>query len=364
MLHRLAQRSCLAALLMLFAAPAHAQDANLPSVAILDCGKNCGIRTAPKRLDDSKPFFPDQEALSYPQNYDAEAFVMIRFTVTAQGTVDDPVVEKLIGPKAFAENSLDALKSRRYQPATADGKPVDFPNMLVSFNFRYSRLQLSAREEVANAYQKAQGLIDDKQFADANAVLLPVLSLEHLNFYERSMVSMLLADSYMGLKDYLLAREYIRDATIMNGDFLDKEGLTSALRLRVRLDALTGQYADAFEAYGTLQKKTDLDANDTDTKLIGVLRKRLDDPRPIMVPGMIPATGYFPLWDHTLLRRHFSFPQVTGKVDRFELRCDQQRIASSVSTTAEWHVPDDWSNCMLDVFGDAGAKFTVLESND
>jgi TonB family protein len=358
-LRRFALWPCLAVVLGTFAV--RAQDADLPAYTILNCGKSCGIRTDPKPIGERHGEFPAGWGENMPGT---ESYVVIRLTSAADGSVQDPVVERLIGPSKFADTALEFVKTWRYQPATVNGKAVARLNWMVQVQYLFNPPVLGARQKVYDAYRAAQELIDANKFDEANAVLLPILSLEDLNFYERCMVSLLLARSYLASQDYLTAREYIINATLDDGLFLSKPGLVSAVRLRIRLDALTGQYADAFEWFDKLKKHATLDADDSDAKLVGILHARLDDPRPIAVSGVIPVTEYLPIWTHTLLRRHFAFSALTGKLDRFELLCDQQKIASPITTAAEWHVPQDWSNCSLDVFGEAGAKFRVVESNE
>jgi hypothetical protein len=221
-----------------------------------------------------------------------------------------------------------------------------------------------ARDSVYSDYNKAKDLIDARNYSGAIALLTPVLSLERLNFYEREMVSLLLSASYLGLKDYITVGEYAEAATLFNGRYLTPPARTMTIRLRITADVMTGDYADAFSWYGTLKKTESVGPDDPVTKLIDIAKARLADPNPIHVSGRIPAIGYVNLWSHTLLRRNFSFPTVTGKLANFVLDCDQQSLQSVISTTAEWHVPKSWSRCSLRVRGDPGATFTLLEANE
>jgi protein TonB len=46
------------------------------------------------------------------------------FTITAEGTVSDPYVERSSGYPELDKASLDCVKTWRYRPATEDGHPV------------------------------------------------------------------------------------------------------------------------------------------------------------------------------------------------------------------------------------------------
>lgn len=339
-----------------------AQDAFLPAYTVLRCESACGKWTQAKLID-RPTSFPSGEVHRWPE-YDAEALVRIRFTVTAEGSVENPVVERLVGPQSFAEHTLDSVKSWRYQPATMNGVPVAQPNSEVLLFYRFSPPELGARSSVFSALQNGRSLIEDRKFADSEAALLPVLRLPRLNFYERAMASYFLAIDESSLNHLAAASGYVDDALIDDGQSLSRAARENAIRLKIRIDATTGQYVDALRWFATLTRDRSLDPSDPDAKLIADVRARLVAPGPIAVTAKIPGAELSEPWHSTLVRRNFSFAHIDGKLDNFELRCDQQQIKSAVSDKAEWHVPKDWSNCSLDVFGAAGAEFQLVESRD
>lgn len=68
-----------------------------------------------------------------------------------------------------------------------------------------------------------------------------------------------------------------------------------------------------------------------------------------------------PLWAHTPVRRDFSFAEVNGNVERFEARCDYQRLSAQVATGTRWSLPAEWGDCRILVFGDDAATFEFVE---
>jgi TonB family protein len=349
--------------LLLIPPLALAQDSDIPAYTVLKCEAGCSPRTRPTADGSHRGYYPGPELHVFPQ-YKSEAFVLIRYTITAEGTVKDPVVEKLIGPQDFADGSVEAVKEWRYHPATMNGRPVPTYNWTAVMTYRFEPPERGARDKVYDAYGKARALLKEGKFAEAKAVLLPILSLDRLNFYERSMVSYLLALTDVQLKDYITAREFIEDATLSDGEFLGDTARIPAIRLRIEIDGLTGQFGDAMEWYGKLRKRTDVAPDDLETKLVDRIEARLADPKPLFIVGRIPVSGYLDEWSHVLLRRNFAFPAIEGKIDRFEMRCDQEEIESAVTDKAEWHVPKSWSNCHLTVFGKPGASFQLVETSD
>lgn len=334
-----------------------------PKPTILRCETGCPKWTDPKPIGTHSVVFPTSEKNATPP-FESDAYVLIHFAITADGHVKDPELVKVVGPQSFAEAALKAVKDWTYEPATADGAPVETPNWKTETNFVFDRT-VGARPLVVRKYSEARRLIREQKYSEAVTVLTPVLSMERLNFYERQMVSSLLADANLGLKDYLSAREYAQDATLLGGRFLDANGRATAGRLMVIANAVTGHYADALNWYDWLKKLDNgIGAEDPASQIIDDVKARLAKPDPISVMGRIPSSSFRVVWTHTLLRRNFAFPMVKGKLSSFTLDCDRQKIESAISTTAEWHVPKSWSNCTILVRGDPGATFELVEANE
>ena len=342
-------------------APASADE--LPKPTILRCETDCPKWTDPKPIGTHSVFFPTSEKDAAPP-FRSDAYVLIHVAITADGHVKDPELMKVVGPQDFAEAALKAVKDWTYEPATADGVPVETPNWKVETPFVHNPT-VGARPLIFRKYSEARRLIREQKYSEAVAVLTPVLSMERLNFYERQMVAYLLANANIGLKDYLSAREYAEDATVLGGRFLDVDGRIAAYRLMVITNAATGHYADALNWYGWLKKlDSGIGADDPASQMIDTVNARLAKPGSISAMGRIPLSSFKVAWTHTLLRRNFAFPMVKGNLSNFTLDCDRQKIESAISTTAEWHIPKSWSNCTILVRGDPGATFELVEANE
>jgi hypothetical protein len=70
--------------------------------------------------------------------------------------------------------------------------------------------------------------------------------------------------------------------------------------------------------------------------------------------------GGKPLWDYSPMRRTFSFANISGNVDRFEARCERQRISDKVRPGQTWSLDEAWGFCRVFVFGDDKATFDFL----
>jgi len=71
-----------------------------------------------------------------------------------------------------------------------------------------------------------------------------------------------------------------------------------------------------------------------------------------------------PLWSYVPARRTFSFSNVDGNVERFEVRCENERFSESIVTDKSWSLPADSGSCRVFVFDDDGASFDFVEHSD
>ncbi len=64
-----------------------------------------------------------------------EGWVVIRFTISASGTVKDPVVIDARPSRIFDREALRAIKKWKYKPKIEDGMAVERPNIKVKLTF-------------------------------------------------------------------------------------------------------------------------------------------------------------------------------------------------------------------------------------
>jgi hypothetical protein len=60
----------------------------------------------------------------------------------------------------------------------------------------------------------------------------------------------------------------------------------------------------------------------------------------------------------------FSFASLSGNVERFEVRCDNDRLQGSAFSGQRWTLPEGGSRCRVFVFGEDGDSFTFVEHQD
>jgi len=334
-------------------------DEDIPTYKVLTCESKCPAFTPAVPIDRPQPVYPHRDT-GFLDVY-TEAQVDVRFTIGSDGVVKNANIERLLGPPEFGDSALAAVAQYKYQPAIEDGHPVE-QNRRIRFTFQISNPIVGARAKVVSAYRDAVQLAKDKKTDEAIAALKAIIGQQRLNFYERTMVAFVLASIYVDQSNNSLALDQIRDATLNEGGFLDKRAQENAIRLRISLEAANGEFAEAFAWFEILKKHVTVGDDDSSAKLVGRLHALLDDSTPLELDASISPDAGAPPWQHTLLRRSFSFDAITGKLNNFEMRCDRHGIESAVSDKANWTVPKSWSGCVIYVSGAPGTKFQFVES--
>lgn len=78
---------------------------------------------------------------SYPEdaeNQNLGGWVLLRFTVTEQGTVQNPIVEDSEPQGVFDGSAIQAIREFRYEPQTSNGILIEKLNVFHMFKFRPS----------------------------------------------------------------------------------------------------------------------------------------------------------------------------------------------------------------------------------
>lgn len=343
--------------LALGAAPAFADD-DIPAFEVLTCEKDCPPFTRAVLLDNPGVHYPE----AYNRRVEfVEAMVDIDFIIAVDGSVKDVVVETLLGPQAFADAALQAIGGRKYRPATEGGKPVEECHR-ARFMFTMPGVtHPGGRAEMVNDYRKAVGLAKENKLGEAVAAMRAISAQPELNLYERTMAGYALAIMEQQSGDALAARDAVRIATLNRGRYLDQQSVDGAIRLRIHLEAMSGEFAESFAWFDILKARGPVASDDPEAVLVAKLHGAIAAPQPLAMRARIPAQGTPAFWQHTLLRRSFEFHDVAGKLDSFILRCQRHGIRSVISGKANWTIPAGWSGCFINVTGAPGSTFMFVE---
>ncbi len=291
-----------------------------------------------------------------------EAFVQLRLTVCTDGAIKNIVILKLIGPKEFATSAIDAIKDRKFAPATLNGQPVDQSRSRAIY-IRFSG-RPGAHISVVDAYNDAVKMIKEQKYDEAVASLTKMDADPKLSLYDRGMLANLLSAILILKGDFLTARNVVELPTTWFASKLPLGALKSLIRSRILADLGTGDIPDAVRFTAALMQTKDFDLADPLVKQVEDARIKFEAAPQFAILRKVPqidegGADYFPL-----TRRTFSFTITSGSLDKFSMDCRQQTIKSKITEKAEWHVPKDWDQCRLLVEGTPGTVFQINEFSD
>jgi tetratricopeptide (TPR) repeat protein len=331
----------------------------LPHLQLLTCGSVCMNFTPAKKVKHDFPKYPHGEL---GRKSVGEGFVWLRYTIGTDGKTHDIAPVYVLGDKAFAQRTIDAVTDWTFEPATVNLRSVPESTFLV-MHFNGASIELP-HPEVTDASNAAQTLIDGGKDEEARTTLEHALNTSQLNFADRSTLALPLAKLALKQKDYLEARRFVLMGTESGVGYVPLNLAADLWATRVNIDYYLGEYSDAFGTFELLKANPQLDPGPAERQRLDQIRAKTDATPQLITRAMIPNDDEGTVYWHGLYRRSFQFAVASGSLDKFTLSCAQSSMDSKISLTAMWHVPLSWSNCIIYVSGAPGTVFNIIETND
>jgi len=309
----------------------------------------------------------DQATPSFPSGLrrGQEGWVSINYVITPEGNVSNPVILDSVGGVGFEESAREVVAEWRFE---APGEELANNTTNIRFEIKDGRDLATA-----NFMRRYQGILQHLHYEEtekARSSVESTLQRGGWNLYESTMLWLMVGrvDGAEGNNVGKL-EHYRRALGVSNRNSLADDDLRDLLVKMFTLEMELSQYA---AAKSTLNRLTVLPGSEPQlTELreqIAELEKQLDSDAPITAEAMLfnpcNATEGEPLWSYTPVRRSFSFARLDGNVERFEVRCERDRLEGPVKTGTSWALPEKAKNCRVIVFGDDGASFQFVEHNE
>jgi TonB family protein len=306
--------------------------------------------------------FPEEDAAN-----ESEGWVRLGFTIAADGATKDIVVLDRVGPASMARAARLAVARWKYKPATEGSQSVEQYGNTAELLFRDESIGNTAvHGPVVTKFDEARALVSAAKYSEGIAVLEQTLDIP-ATLYEQAKIGFALAFAYEKSNDMPRALAHLRHALVERGRFVEKAVVPAAQRLRMRLEVANGNlhYAacapalaggDTFDPGGADLKQTAKTADDA--------KARLKSAAPLSIDASLvadPGSGKGGVWEHTLTRRKFKFASFVGQVSEYRLTCIRQATKTTVDATSQWEVPRNAGPCVLRVYGEVGAAFTLIE---
>ena len=309
----------------------------------------------------------DQKNPSYPSGLrrGQEGWVSVNYIITPEGMVVDPVIVDSVGGRVFEESVRKAIVDWRFEP----------PGELLANNTTNIRFEIHNGRDMAtsNFMRRYQGILQNLHYEEndkAQEAVVSTLERGGWNLYESTMLWLMVGRVEGALGNNAGKLEHYRRALgVSNRNSLDDDDLRDLLSKMFVLEMERSQYA---AAQRTLNRLT-LEPG-SQQELAGIreqiaeLQRQLASGAPISARATLfnpcNAEQGRPLWAYVPARRTFSFAALNGNVERFEVRCERERLEGRIEAEKTWSLPEGAGNCQVFVFGEDGATFEFVEHHE
>lgn len=291
-----------------------------------------------------------------------EGWVRASFVVTKEGRAIDPIIIDSSGGHGFERGLIESLDDWRFEPSA-----TEIPENLVDFRHEIRLGKDAATSNFIRRTRRIMTHLMNDEVEPARALADEAYDLGGWNLYESTMLWLMLGrvEGAEGNPAGKLEM-YQRALTMGNAKALPLDDRIDLLEKIFLLQVHFDQYAGAMATVETLKSVAD------SAETIERIAPRIEEIEQILAKNEVVAAKATisnpcdcdegqPLWHYVPARRTFSFANANGNVERFEARCEGQRISDTVTTDKTWSLAPEWGFCRVFVFGDDGATFDFLE---
>ena len=299
-----------------------------------------------------------------------EGWVRVSFIISEKGEVIEPMIEDS-SSKDFDANTLRAIKSWRYKPATVGGKPVEQSMVETTIVYQLDNAK-GASPQFVKKYRAVYPMIAAKNLTEA-APLMQEIEKGDLNYYAQAWLWWL---KYLYLDatgtaepDALVGslRKALGSSPTKDDDYLQPDVYVVASQRLYALMLRVGDFSGAVAVFERLKVSKAAKRSKLYSDVIAALEPSY---RKIMSlvegDGVLQQTARVDehnYWVHRMLRRSFGLGDVRGgKLDVVDVRCTRaNRRFVSLPENAVLKIPDTWGDCSVYIKGDEGATFAFEE---
>ena len=307
----------------------------------------------------------EKGAANYPGNRvrsGQEGWVRASFVVDPDGRAIDPIIMDSSGGSAFENSLIESLADWRFEPSTAE-----LPNNVIDFRHEIRRGRDAATSNFIRRTKRIMTHLLNDEIEDARKQIDEAYKLGGWNLYESTMLWLMMGrvEGAEGNQAGKLEM-YQRALKMGNSKALPREDRIELLEKIFLLQIYFDQYSAAIRSAQTIKNTRN------NEQTLERIAPRLEEIEGIVADAeLIRASATItnhcncneatPLWHYVPARRIFSFEDTSGNVERFEARCEGQRISGAVEAGKTWTLDPEWGFCRVFVFGDDGANFRFVE---
>lgn len=317
--------------------------------------------TPAKQIERTAPRYPKQELRNGNQ-----AWVHIAYCIDESGSPQNVTVLDSVGSAKFDQAAIDSVKRWKFEPALVNGEPSWQSRNQSLITFAIERGNTGASRKFIKEFRKIGRLIDEDNLSEADRLFWRVYESFDLSLYELAKLWAQRVRYEGKLGDMYKLDMALHRATASDGKWIDNSSYVRLLKLRLQVEINLGQYHAARRAFSKLVKAAGEDAEEVLAlrPMMDKLRDMIDGDDILKISAEVRRRGECnncnDSWNFTPVRNDFSFDNISGHLKSIEMRCDHKRFESAVSELVEWHIPEDWGTCNVQVYGEPGTTFDVL----
>ncbi|MDX1562102.1 MAG: energy transducer TonB [Gammaproteobacteria bacterium] len=285
-----------------------------------------------------------------------EGWVVVRYTVLADGTTADISIVEAMPPMIDTRAVAESVARWTFTPGMRDGEAVDWPNNESVVIVRLPSAPDEASEEFVTAYQEIGALIESQSYDEALQQGQRLLRETSVMLEETALALAQASVAYFGSEQLHEAHRVITAATDPRVDVLVGEDLLIGLQLRFQIETHLGRVNEALVTHRRIAELIGPDQEDPYAAAASQLDENWRTAEIIQTLGHI---GDEP-WNISADRRTFTISMVDGNIDSIDVECDARRISLDFQQDVEWQLPESWGDCELFVNGDSGTDFSFF----
>ncbi len=323
--------------------------------------------------ESSRVFIPakpiERTSPTYPQfelRHRKQAWVRIAYCIDESGSPQNVSVLDSVGSTKFDKAAIETVKQWKFEPALVNGEPSWQSRNQTLISFAIKGGNIGATRRFGKQFRKIGKLLDQKNLEDADKLFWQVYETYDLSLYELSKLWALRVRHEGISGDMYMLDMALHRATASKGQWIEEKSYIRLLELRVRVELKIGQYHSAMRAFRELVKVTGKNAEEVLVlkPTMEKLRDTINGDQILKIDAEVRTKDECNVcnnsWAFTPVRNDFSFANIAGTLESIEMRCNHKRYESAVSGHVEWHIPDSWGTCHVQVYGEPGTTFDVL----
>ncbi len=291
-----------------------------------------------------------------------EGWVDLSFMVDKKGAAFGVTVIDSSGEPSFERAALEHVRKTTYQPATANGKPVEAAKHR-RFRFEMNRVAKGASTSFYAKYKRFNKALRQGSLSKA---------AQYLNELNSKKVSNLYEDAYLNLANFYFLASSKRDphsqldflSKALNGNqqerYLKPAIYLSSLDAKFILEVQNNDLASALETY---KRFSELEGGGSYHKRhapsVESIKKFRDSDEPYAMKGTLGKGG---LKSIKLFKQRFSVSNISGDLHEFRLHCSKRFVAFAAQIDSEYKIPDSYGKCSVTLRGSAGSEFTFWQA--